>query len=189
MFDSAHRCISSCSRGASLCRQATTSTRLLTAVSLFDQAPTPCYAISPRVDTSAPAARATMSWHGQAKKPMMLRGQSVSASVPDAQGPSPWSSVGAKGAVAVVWPQSMLPGSSPWLCGKPVWWAPRHGGVAGPGQVRVCAAGIGRLGSELASLKPMQRRRGGALAPRRTSTNSPKTRGRAAGRPSRSKVR
>ena len=34
--------------------------------------------------TSVPAARATMSWHGQAKKPMMLRGQSVSAGVPDA---------------------------------------------------------------------------------------------------------
>ena len=119
---------------------------------------------------SVPAAWPTTSWHGQAKQPMMLRGQSVSAGVSDAQIPSTWSSVGAKGAVAVVWPQSMLPGSSPWLCGKPVWWAPRHGGVAGPGQVRVCAAGIGRLGSELASLKPMQRRRGGALAPRRTST-------------------
>ena len=49
-----------------------------------------------------------------------------------------------------------------------------------------CAAGISRLGSELASLKPMQRRRSGALAPRRTSTILPKTRGRAAGRPSRS---
>ena len=48
-----------------------------------------------------------MSWHGQAKQPIMLRGQSVSASVPDAQGPSLWSSVGAKGAVAAVWPQSM----------------------------------------------------------------------------------
>ena len=32
------------------------------------------------------------------------------------------------------------------------------------------ATGIGPLGSELASLKPMQMRRGGALAPRRTST-------------------
>ena len=65
-------------------------------------------------------------------------------------------------------------------------WAPRHGGVAGPEQVRVYAASIGPLGSELASLKPMQRRRSGALAPRRTSTIRPKTRGRAAGRPSRS---
>ena len=27
--------------------------------------------------TSVPAARATMSWHGQAKQPMMLRGQSA----------------------------------------------------------------------------------------------------------------
>ena len=58
--------------------------------------------------TSVPAARATMmSWHGQAKQPMMLRGQSVSAGVPDAQGPSLWSSVGAKDAGAAVWPQSM----------------------------------------------------------------------------------
>ena len=71
--------------------------------------------------TSVPAARATMSWHGQAKKPMMLRGQSVSAGVPDAQGPSLWSSVGAKGAVASVWSQSMYSGSSRWPCGKPVW--------------------------------------------------------------------
>eukprot|EP00964_Phaeocystis_antarctica_P041356 scaffold23651_cov87-Phaeocystis_antarctica.AAC.1 len=39
-------------------------------------------------------------------------------------------------------------GTSPRLCGKPVWWAPRHGGVAGSGQVRVFAAGIGPLGSE-----------------------------------------
>ena len=96
--------------------------------------------------------------------------------------------MGAEGAVAAVWPQSMLSGSSPRLCGKPVWWAPQHDGVAGSGQVRVYAAGIGRLGSELASLKPMQRRRGGALAPRRTSTIRPKTRGRAAGRPSRRMV-
>jgi hypothetical protein len=31
-----------------------------------------------------PAARATMSWHSQAKQPIMLRGRSVSAGVPDA---------------------------------------------------------------------------------------------------------
>ena len=76
-------------------------------------------------------------------------------------------------------------GTSPRLCGKPVWWAPRHGGVAGSGQVRVFAAGIGPLGSEPVGLKRMQRRRGGALAPLRTSTIRPKTRGRAAGRLSR----
>ena len=115
----------------------------------------------------------------------MLRGQSVSASVTDAQGPSLWSSVGAKGAVASVWSQSMYSGISPRLCGKPVWWAPQHDGVAASGQVRVYAASIGPLGSELASLKSMQRRRGGALAPRQTSTIRSKTRGRAAGRPSR----
>ena len=103
MFDGGPSMHASCSRGASLCRQATTSTRLSTAVSLFDQAPAPLV----RDLTSVPAARATMSWHGQAKQPIMLRGQSVSASVPDAQGPSLWSSVGAKGAVAAVCPQSM----------------------------------------------------------------------------------
>jgi hypothetical protein len=31
-----------------------------------------------------------MSWQGQAKQPIMLRGRSVSAGVPDAPGPSPW---------------------------------------------------------------------------------------------------
>ena len=31
-----------------------------------------------------------MSWHGQAKQPIMQRGRSVSAGVPDAPGPSPW---------------------------------------------------------------------------------------------------
>ena len=74
---------------------------------------------------------------------------------------------------AAVW-QARLVGTAAWWC------------VAGPEQVRVYAASIGPLGSELASLKPMQRRRSGALAPRRTSTIRPKTRGRAAGRPSRS---
>eukprot|EP00964_Phaeocystis_antarctica_P125400 scaffold89047_cov55-Phaeocystis_antarctica.AAC.3 len=46
----------------------------------------PLYAI---LHTSVPAARATMSWHGQAEQPMMPRGQSVCAGVPDSQGPSP----------------------------------------------------------------------------------------------------
>ena len=41
MFDGGPSMHASCSRGASLCRQATTSTRLSTAVSLFDQAPAP----------------------------------------------------------------------------------------------------------------------------------------------------
>ena len=31
-----------------------------------------------------------MSWQGQAKQTIMLRGRSVSAGVPDAPGPSPW---------------------------------------------------------------------------------------------------
>ena len=74
---------------------------------------------------------------------------------------------------AAVW-QARLVGTAAWWCGR------------FRGQVRVYAASIGPLGSELASLKPMQRRRSGALAPRRTSTIRPKTRGRAAGRPSRS---
>ena len=92
---------------------------------------------------------------------MMLRGQSVSAGVPDAQGPSLWSSVGAKGAVAAVWLQSMYSqAAAVWqahLVGTgAAWWCGRK---AGPGQARVYAAGISRLGSELASLKSMQRRR------------------------------
>eukprot|EP00964_Phaeocystis_antarctica_P134473 scaffold98772_cov36-Phaeocystis_antarctica.AAC.1 len=55
------------------------------------------------------------------------------------------------------WEWSRGSGSSRWPCGKLVWWAPRHGDVARPRQVRWCAAGIGPLGSELASLKRMQR--------------------------------
>ena len=73
-------------------------------IRLFGHALAPCYAIS---SLAVPAAWPTTSWHGQAKQPMMLRGQSVSAGVSDVQIPSTWSSVGAKGAVAAVWPQSM----------------------------------------------------------------------------------
>ena len=92
------------------------------------------------------------------------------AVVTDAQEALFWTSAASRVWVAAVWSQSMYSGISPRLCGKPVWWAPQHDGVAGSGQVRVYAAGIGPLGSELASSKPMQMRRGGALAPRRTST-------------------
>eukprot|EP00964_Phaeocystis_antarctica_P148924 scaffold115909_cov40-Phaeocystis_antarctica.AAC.1 len=130
-----------------------------------------------------------MSWQDQAEQPMMPRGRSVCAGVPDSQGSSPWTRLAGRVWFAAVWPQSMYSGTSPRLCGKPVWWAPRHGGVAGSGQARVCAAGIGLLGSEPVGLKRMQRRRGGALAPLRTSTIRPiwpkKPRGRAAGRLSR----
>eukprot|EP00964_Phaeocystis_antarctica_P023303 scaffold13042_cov36-Phaeocystis_antarctica.AAC.2 len=35
----------------------------------------------------------TMSWHGQAEQSMMLRGRSVLAGVPDAQGTPPWTRV------------------------------------------------------------------------------------------------
>ena len=134
-------------------------------------------------------APSTMSWHGQAEQPMMLRGRSVLAGVPDAQGTQPWTRVARRVWSAAVWPQSMWSGSSRWPCGMLVWWAPRHDGVARPRQVRWCAAGIGTLGSELARLKRMQRRRGGALALLRTSTIRPKTRGRAAGRLSRARDR
>ena len=151
--------------------------------SLFDQAPASLVCDL----TSVPAARATMSWQGQAEQPMMPRGRSVCAGVPDSQGSSPWTRLAGRVWFAAVWPQSMHSGASPRLYGKPVWWAPRHGSVAGSGQVRVCAAGIGPLESGLVSLKHMQRRRGGALAPLRTSTIRPKTRGRAAGRLSRAR--
>ena len=137
--------------------------------------------------TAVPMAPSTMSWHGQAEQPMMLRGRSVLAGVPDAQGTQPWTRVARRVWSAAVWPQSMWSGSSRWPCGMLVWWAPRHDGVARPRQVRWCAAGIGTLGSELARLKRMQRRRGGALALLRTSTIRPKTRGRAAGRLSRAR--
>ena len=59
--------------------------------------------------------------------------------------------------------------------------------MAGPRQVRWCALGNGALGSGSASLKRMQRRRGGALAPLQNSIKPAETRGRAAGRPSRAR--
>eukprot|EP00964_Phaeocystis_antarctica_P118747 scaffold82500_cov31-Phaeocystis_antarctica.AAC.3 len=42
-------------------------------------------------------APSTMSWHGQAEQLMVLRGRSVLAGVPDAQGPPPWTRVARRG--------------------------------------------------------------------------------------------
>ena len=168
------------SSGASLCMREITLRRIpAESASLKTRPPVACDL------ASVPMTHSTMSWHGQAEQPMMPRGRSVCAGVPDSQGSSPWTRLAGRVWFAAVWPQSMYSGTSPRLCGKPVWWAPRHGGVAGSGQARVCALGIGPLGSEPVGLKRMQRRRGGALAPLRTSTIRPKTRGRAAGRLSR----
>ena len=36
---------------------------------------------------SVSMTKSTMSWQGQAEQPMMLRGRSVSSTVPDVQGP------------------------------------------------------------------------------------------------------
>ena len=152
------------SSGASLCMREITLRRIpAESASLKTRPPVACDL------ASVPMTHSTMSWHGQAEQPMMPRGRSVCAVVPDTQGPSPWTRLAGRVWFAAVWPQSMYSGTSPRLCGKPVWWAPRHGGVAGSGQVRVCELGKGALASELASLKRLQRRRGGALAPLRTS--------------------
>ena len=70
---------------------------------------------------SVPMTQSSMSLHGQAELPMMPRGQSVSAAVPDGQGPSPWTRVAGRVWFAAVWPRSMYWGSSPRPCGKPVW--------------------------------------------------------------------
>ena len=60
---------------------------------------------------------------------------------------------------AAVWPRSMWLGSSALLASKLVWRPPRHGGVAGPGKVRVSGADMDPLRSEEASLDRMQGRR------------------------------
>ena len=170
------------SSGASLCMRGITLRRISAeSASLKTRPPVACDL------ASVPMTHSTMSWHGQAEQPMMLRGRSVLAGVPDAQGTQPWTRVARRVWYAAVWPQSRWSGSSRWPCGMLVWWAPRHDGVARLRQVRWCAAGIGTLGSELARLKRMQRRRGGALALLRTSIFRPKARGRAAGRLSRAR--
>ena len=182
MFDRGPSMHASCSRGASLCRQAATSTRLLTASPSLITRPPPC---TRSYLGSCSSGNSELARPSRAADDACVR--SVCAGVPDSQGPSPWTRLAGRVWFAAVWPQSMHSGASPRLYGKPVWWAPRHGSVAGSGQVRVCAAGIGPLESGLVSLKRMQRRRGGALAPLRTSTIRPKTRGRAAGRLSRAR--
>eukprot|EP00964_Phaeocystis_antarctica_P006649 scaffold3597_cov33-Phaeocystis_antarctica.AAC.1 len=49
--------------------------------------------------SAQPDLRITLSWHGQAEQPMMLRGRSVLAGVPDAQGTQPWTRVARSGVV------------------------------------------------------------------------------------------
>ena len=83
--------------------------------------------------------------------------------------------------------RGLQPHGTSWAAGLHCRNSSRGAGCDRPRQVRWCAAGIGTLGSELARLKRMQRRRGGALALLRTSTIRPKTRGRAAGRLSRAR--
>ena len=144
----------SCSRRASLCLVAAAFTRLPTA-------PVPLNARAPLVRdlTSAPAARLTMGWHGQAKQPMLQGALSVLAVVTDAQGALPWTDAATRVWAAAVWPRSMWSGSSAQLASKLVWRPPRHGGVAVPGKVRVSCAGMDPLRSEEASFDRMQGRR------------------------------
>ena len=74
-----------------------------------------------------------MSWQGQAKQPIMLRGRSVSAGAPDAPGPSPWisqaSRAGLRCCVVVVDVFGQL-SAAMWqarLVGTPAWrFGPTH---------------------------------------------------------------
>eukprot|EP00964_Phaeocystis_antarctica_P047340 scaffold27385_cov36-Phaeocystis_antarctica.AAC.2 len=65
--------------------------------------------------------------------------------------------------------RGLQPHGTSWAAGLHCRNSSRGAGCDRPRQVRWCAAGIGTLGSELARLKRMQRRRGGALALLRTS--------------------
>ena len=142
--------------GARLCMQAAACTRLPTA-------PAPLNTRAPllRDLTSVPAARPTRGWHGQAKQPLLQSALSVLAVVTDAQEVVYWTEAASRVWVAAVWPRSMWSGSSAQLASKLVWRlpAPRHGGVAVPGKVRVSCAGMDPLRSEEASFDRMQGRR------------------------------
>ena len=114
-----------------------------------------------------PAARATMSWHGQAKQPIMLRGRSVSAGVPDAptrtfaldqpgqQGEIEmlrWSVVNGLGQLSAAMWQARLVGTASWRFG------PTHTCV------RVWAAGTVMLVSRVMGGDRVGGRWGGAYA-------------------------
>eukprot|EP00964_Phaeocystis_antarctica_P037892 scaffold21674_cov37-Phaeocystis_antarctica.AAC.1 len=91
---------------------------------------------------------------------MVLCGRGVLAVALDARHPSLWTSVADRPSAA--------------MRHAGLWWAPRHGDVAEPTQScvtpsRDCVTDLGTVRSELGSFKGMWRRRGGALAPRRTS--------------------
>ncbi len=109
--------------------------------------------------TSVPAARPTRGWHGQAKQPMLQSALSVLAVATDAQEALPWTDAATRVWVAAVWPRSMWSGNSAQLASKLVWRPPRHGGLAGPGKVRVSGAGMDPLRSDEASLDRVQGRR------------------------------
>eukprot|EP00964_Phaeocystis_antarctica_P099444 scaffold65289_cov33-Phaeocystis_antarctica.AAC.1 len=76
------------SSGASPCMRGMASMRVpAESVSLKTRPPPACDLASVAVTQSM------MSWHAQAEQPMMPRGRSVSAVVPDGRGPSPWTRV------------------------------------------------------------------------------------------------
>ena len=81
---------------------------------------------------SVSMTKPTMSLQGQAEQPMVLRGRSVSSTVPNAQGPYSWTRVAGRVWFSAGRLGSMRSRTSAQLCSMLAWWAPRLGGVAVP---------------------------------------------------------
>jgi len=116
----------SCSRGASLCRQAATSTRLSTASASLTRRSSPLYAILPRfLQLGQRRAGPASSANDELARPSQAADEeeclSPPAVVTDAQEALFWTSAASRVWVAAVWSQSMYSGISPRLRGKPVW--------------------------------------------------------------------
>ena len=81
---------------------------------------------------SVSMTKPTMSLQGQAEQPMVLRGWSVSSTVPDAPVPWPWMRAAGRVWFAAGRLGSKRSRTSAQLCSMLARWTPRHGGVAVP---------------------------------------------------------